>query len=616
MTILQALDKYYYRLSEVAEEGWAPVKFGWCLVLDVQGNVVDIEDRRDPSGKKPSLKEYFVPFSDKVASRTSGIEPNFLSDKTAYVLGRTAGEGKRTAKEHAAFKEMHLDRLTGEDDPGLVALARFLSMWHPEMLETLPRFVPEMLDANIMFMLAGDLQYLHQRPAARELVRRYQDADDEKHEAFCLVSGQLEPIARLHRAIKGVQGAQSSGAPLVSCNSSESPAFSSYGKGQGLLAPTGKGVAFRYTTALNHMLTRDGPNRVKRPIGDATVVFWADASNAEAAEAAEGLFGAAIDPPGDAEEARKIAEELEAIAKGRALPGSRLALARGTRFHVLGLSPNAARLSVRFWLSDDFGTLATHLAMHYRDTRIEPQPLGWGGAPSVNVLLARTTAFQGKFENIPNLLAGEVMRSILMGTRYPQSLLAATMIRLRAGDNPGFGWHAALLRAVLVRARRLSQKNQDIPEKGEVPVALNREHRNIGYLLGRLFAVYELAQVAALGRGVKATMRDKYFASASATPANVFPLVIAHGQNHLSKARKAAQSAGWAYLIEQELNAIINQIEPAEPHSLPRSLRLEDQAEFAIGYYHQRSAKLKSNKGEEISLADHEATASEEGDEA
>jgi CRISPR-associated protein Csd1 len=146
-------------------------------------------------------------------------------------------------------------------------------------------------------------------------------------------------------------------------------------------------------------------------------------------------------------------------------------------------------------------------------------------------------------------------------------------------------------------------------------MALDRDHRNIGYLLGRLFAVYELAQIAALGRGVKATMRDKYFGSASATPASIFPLVISNGQNHLAKARKAPQSAGWAFLIERELNAIMDVIEPAMPHSLPRSLRLEDQAEFAIGYYHQRSAKLKSEKGEEISLADETGTDSEQGDE-
>lgn len=142
-------------------------------------------------------------------------------------------------------------------------------------------------------------------------------------------------------------------------------------------------------------------------------------------------------------------------------------------------------------------------------------------------------------------------------------------------------------------------------------MALDREHLNAGYLLGRLFAVYELAQVAALGRGVKATMRDKYFGSASATPAGIFPLVISNGQNHLAKARKV--SPGWAFLIERELGAIMDLITPAMPHTLPRSLRLEDQAEFAIGYYHQRSAKLSGDKGETLSLAETDSI-TDEGD--
>lgn len=147
-------------------------------------------------------------------------------------------------------------------------------------------------------------------------------------------------------------------------------------------------------------------------------------------------------------------------------------------------------------------------------------------------------------------------------------------------------------------------------------MALDRDHRNIGYLLGRLFAVYELAQIAALGRGIRATMRDKYFSSAAASPASVFPLVIANGQNHLTKARKTPSSAGWAVLIERELNAIMDRIVPSEPHTLPRSLRLEDQAEFAIGYYHQRNTRLKSDKGEELSLADKDEAVAEEGDDA
>jgi len=593
MSLLGALAAYYDRLPDIAEEGWAPVKFGWCIVLNSEGTVADIEDCRDLSGKKPKLREYLVPFSDKVASRTSGIEPNFFTDKSAYVLGRTAGEGKRTAKEHAAFRDMHLERLAGQNDEGLVALARFLDAWRPEMLEGLPHYSPDILDSNIMFRLEGLSQpFLHKRPAATELVRKYQSGGgDDEHEGFCLVSGQFGQIARLHRAIKGVENAQSSGAPLVSCNSTESPAFSSYGKGQGLLAPTSKSAAFRYTTALNLMLTRDGPNRVKRPIGDATVVFWADASNAEAAEAAEGLFGETLDPPEDADEARKIGQDLEAIAKGRAVSELRPAITPGTKFHVLGLSPNAARLSVRFWLTDDFEAFAKNLADHFDDMHIEPRPLGWSGAPSVNRLLAQTTALQGKFENIPALLAGEVMRSVLTGARYPQSWLAAAVIRLRAGDDPLSGWHVAAIRAVLCRDHRLNPKQED------VPVSLAPDEPNKAYQLGRLFAVLEAAQRMALGK-INATIRDRYFGAASATPASVFPLLLRGVQNHLGRLRKDGKG-GW---IEREIEDILDKL----TLDLPRALPLAEQGRFAVGYYHQRKQQFKGRPDVDGDVETHE----------
>jgi CRISPR-associated protein Csd1 len=599
MTILQALDGYYHRLAELGEvvaPGWSPEKFGWCIVIDPDGTVVDVLDLHDNAGKKPRLKLYTVPAAVK---RTVGIAPNFLWDKTAYVLGRTAGEGRRTAQEHAAFVELHRQRLAGQQDAGLVALARFLERWRPERFDEAP-FRVEMLDANVMFRLGDDQGFIHERPAARALVEAGEQ-DAGTGGSMCLITGEQAPIARLHPTIKGVDNAQTAGAALVSFNLD---AFTSLGKDQGANAPTSQAAAFRYGTALNHLLTRDGPNRVRRPIGDATVVFWADASNAPAVAR---LFAAYSDPPTDAEQARKVGDELEAIASGRPIAALHVEIAENTPFYVLGLSPNAARLAVRFWMTGDFGYFVKRLARHHHDTLIEPRPFGWNGAPSVNLLLARSTALLGKFENIPPLLAGETMRAVLTGTRYPQSLLAAAIIRLRAGDNPGSGWHAAVMRAVLIRARRT---NPEIPETGETPMALDREHPNIGYLLGRLFAVYELAQVAALGKGVKATMRDKFFASAAATPATVFPLVIAHGQNHVSKARK--QKPGWAFLIERELGAIMDRIVPGLPHSLPRSLRLEDQAEFAIGYYHQRSARLKSDKGEDISLSDHDTAAGED----
>ena len=593
MSILQALDSYYYRLDGVAEPGRSPEKFGFCIVLGTDGSLVDVEDKHDLSGKKPRPQLYMVPAAVK---RTVGIAPNMLWDKSAYVLGRTAGEGKRTAQEHAAFIALHLERLAGQTDEGLVALRLFLEQWHPAHFDEHDRFRPEMLDANFMFRLDGERGYLHDRPAARALTAAKADGG-EGEGTFCLISGDRGPVARLHPTIKGVEGAQSSGAALVSFNLD---AFTSLGKDQGHNAPTGQAAAFRYGAALNHLLTRDGPNRIRRPIGDATVVFWADASDAKAAYAADAWFGAALDHDiRDEAEAAKVRIELEALAKGKKLSDVRDAIAPGTRFHVLGLSPNAARLSVRYWLTDDLDQFAQRLAQHHADLKIDPAPFGWGAAPSVNRLLARTTALQEKFENIPPLLAGEVMRAILSGGRYPQSLLAAAIIRLRAGDDPLSGWHVAVIRAVLSRDHRFKFQKED------VPVSLAPDEPNKAYQLGRLFAVLETAQRMALGR-VNASIRDRYFGAASATPASVFPLLLRGAQNHLAKLRKAGKG-NW---IEREIEDILDKL----TLDLPRAFPLAEQGRFAVGYYHQRKDQFKARPeaAAELDAADQ----TEEGEQA
>ncbi|KAA5803587.1 type I-C CRISPR-associated protein Cas8c/Csd1 [Alkalicaulis satelles] len=598
MSILQALDGYYHRLDqrgEVTAPGWSPEKFGWCIVLAPDGTVVDVENLHDLSGKKPRVKLCTVPAAVK---RTVGIAPNFLWDKTAYVLGRTAGSGKRTADEHDAFRTLHLDALEGEDDEGLVALRAFLTNWTPERFDQAP-FMEDMLDANVMFRLKGERRYLHERPAARALVARRAGAAGDEGRVICLITGETGPPARLHPTIKGVEGAQSSGAALVSFNLD---AFTSLDKEQGENAPTSQAAAFRYGAALNHLLTRDGPNRLRRPVGDATVIFWADAREASAAKLADSFFAKVLDADvTDEAEAALISDQLKQIAKGKPLKTVRPDIAEGTRFHVLGLSPNAARLSVRFWLSDEFEHFANALAQHHADLSLEPAPLGWGAAPSVSRLLVRTTAAQGDFKNIPPLLAGEVMRAVLTGTSYPQSLLSAAIMRLRAGDSAATGWHAAVIRAVLNRQRRHST----VLQEREIPVGLDRQHDNTGYQLGRLFAVYEMAQRAALGN-VNATIRDRYFGAASATPAGVFPLIVRGGQNHLSKVRK--EKPGWAALIERELEEINSHFKPGPGGIWPRSLRLADQGEFAIGYYHQRATKLTNEKGDALSadIADSE----------
>lgn len=590
MTVLQALERHYHQLDERGEgspQGWGLQKFGWCVVLNRSGVPVEVQDLRGHRGQAPKLQSYAVPAA---VTRTNGIAPNMLWDKTAYALGRTAGKGRRTAQEHAAFVSAHLVQLAEHDDEGLVALRWFVERWNPEHFDKAP-FRQEMLDANVMFRLEGDVGFLHERAAARALVDAARIALEEQSIARgqCLVAGREAQLARLHPVIKGVEGGQASGAALVSFNLD---AFTSLGKEQGANAPTSQGAAWRYGAALNHLLRRDGPNRLRRPVGDATVVVWAQSAEARVAAAAERLMGRWLgeDNLVDPAQAANLRRQMAQVATGCDLAELNPELAPGTQIHVLGLSPNAARISVRFWMTGSLEAFARRLARHHEDWRIEPLPVNWGDAPSINRLLANATAFQGDDRNVSPLLAGEVMRAVLSGTDYPQILLSSALMRLRAGDNAGDGWYAAAIRAVLVRMRR---RDPEVAGPEEMPVGLDTERAVPGYLLGRLFATYERAQRAARGR-VNTTIRDTYFASASATPARVFPVLVRGGQNHLAMIRQYRPS--FAGLITRELEQIHGQLGPL----LPRWLGLVQQGEFAIGYYHQRATKLGDETGKTL----------------
>lgn len=598
MTVLRALDGYYERMAargDVVPPGWSREKIGFAIVLSADGEPVRVSDLREQSGKKFVPRSLPVPAAVK---RTVAILPNLFWDKSAYALGRTAGEGRRTAQEHAAFRRVHLELLAGSDDAGLLALARFLDRWTPERFDAQP-FVADMLDANLVFRLDGEQAFVHEREAARALLAARAVGDGSR--ALCLVTGLDAPVTRLHPTIKGVEGAQSSGAALVSFNLD---AFASYGKEQGANAPTSEGAAFRYGAALNELLSRDGGNRLKRPLGDATVAFWADASDAgqeASAKAAEDIFGVMVDPPTDEQEAAKVRERLDAVSRGKPVTAHGAEIDPGTRFHILGLAPNAARLSVRYWMTGAFGDFVRRLALHREDMAIEPAP--WKTDPSVGRLLVNATALQQKFENIPPLLAGETMRAVLEGTRYPRTLLAAALIRLRAGDDPGTGWHAAAIKAVLARDLRLATADRTKPESEErdrrmPPVSLDKDNPSEAYQLGRLFAAVETAQRLALGR-VNATIRDRYFGAASATPASVFPLLMRGAQNHLGKLRKS----GKGFWLEREIEEIAGHLPPA----LPRALRLEAQGRFVLGYYHQRKGQLATREAAEDMKAADEA---------
>lgn len=591
--ILAALNDYYQRLlddvsSGIAPPGYSQEKIGYAIVLGGNGAVVDVIDLRDTSGKKPVPRLLGVPQPEK---RTVGIKSNFLWDKTSYVLGVSA-TSKRSEQEHAAFKALHQEALAGSDDPGLKALLAFLEAWTPEQFRENPHFVrqgDDMLDANVVFRFDGEQEFIHNRPAARAAWAQRRQAGMDAVRGMCLVTGEQAPLARLHPAIKGVNGAQSSGASIVSFNLD---AFSSYGKSQGGNAPVSVQAALAYTTALNHLLRRDASNRQRLQIGDTTVVFWAQASDKAAAGEAEDLLAAFFDPKAeDAQATQRLRDVLDLVRQGRPLRDLDGHLDEGARIFVLGLAPNASRLSIRFWETDTLAHFAKRLADHFDDLELKPSP--WRRPPSPHVLaLAAAPIYGGKTkaEDVPPLLAGELVRAILSGVRYPQGVLGTIVMRFRA-DGQITGTRVALCKGVLARNARLDKEQGRYINQGEPPVSLDPNCSDSGYLLGRLFSTLENVQRAALGKQINATIRDRYYGAASATPASIFPVLLRNAQNHLGKLRK--EKPGLAVTLEKEVGQVVD----ALPTIFPRSLRIEEQGRFAIGYYHQTQARYAGHDG-------------------
>ena len=576
MTILHSLVGLHERL---AADGTAPAfgfsreNISYAVVLSPDGRVADVQDIRDTAGRTPRPSRRVVP---RAVKRSGQPLPNFLWDKTAFSLGvKRAAATKEpvcVVSEHAAFKDFNRRILTACGDEVALVFVRFLDRWRAEDFQNL-RHAQDMLDTNVVFRVDGTgLEYLHERHAVKNIWLKHL-TEEKGAKGVCLVTGERAAIARLHPSVKGVAAAQSSGASMVSF---DKDAFKSFGKERGANAPVSERAAFAYTASLNTLLERDSQRRIQ--IGDATTVFWAEAgADGARTAAAEDLFSLIVAPPTDAEETAEVADKLAAFAEGRPLVQVAPELHEDTRFCVLGLAPNAARVSIRFWYRNTIGELARRIAEHWRDLRLDPAP--WRTAPAVWRLL-KETAPQGKVQNIPPTLGGALMRAILGGGRYPRLLLAVVVGRMRADKNIN-GMRAAICRACLARDHRLGFEEEDIP------VGLSREETNPAYRLGRLFAVYENVQRAALGR-VNATIKDRYFGAASATPASVFPLLERNSASHLATLRKG-DKGGLAHWFDGVIDEILAGMDTA----FPRSLRLSDQGRFAIGYHHQRGTRRK-----------------------
>ena len=574
--ILQALTEYYEALlrdGKTVPLGWCQAKVAFALNLAEDGSIKGVIPLK--TSMTVGKKTVWLPKMMKVpqmVSRSSGISANFLCDNSKYLLGvDKEGSNKRIRECFEASKEKHEMILEQTSGSMADAVRAFFQNWNPEQAMEHPALQEvweEITDGSNLIFCMGVRNMAQDDPDIAEAWQTYMQKSGDEPEGICLITGQRTEIARIHTAIKGAQGAQPSGAPLVSFNAS---AFESYGKEQSYNAPVGQYGAFAYTTALNYLLSR---RDYVFQIGDTTVVFWAENSD----ELYQDVFSWSIAPTVDNQET--IRNIFKNLTLGRPIDIQDIELDTDQPFYILGIAPNAARLSVRFFYKDSFGEILKHISEHYQRMKLvrpsweEREYLGlWA-------MIQETVNQKSRDKKpVPNMAAA-VMRAILSGSRYPANLYSNVLIRIRAEQGRVTYGRAAIIKAYLIQNCGM--------EKGDDFVNVNEETKDPAYVLGRIFSVLETIQEEA-NPGINATIKDRYFNSACATPASIFPILLRLKNSHIRK----MPEKGMQVYYEKMLGELIGKLS-----DFPKRLTLEEQGRFMLGYYHQ--VQKRYTKKEEV----------------
>lgn len=593
--ILQALCKYYDILeredtSDLPRDGFSLGKADFALILSKDGELTGIMDLREKDGKRIISKQMLVP---EQSGRSGKNAPSyFLCDNAKYVLG--IGDDEKLSA-FSRFKELHKSVLEPKHP-----VIKFLDNWKPkEEISTIKvekyneksgkkteenqyafkninidKYKEEFANnPNIIFKIEGVKGYVHEDEEIFNAWHKNSSNNKDDIKMQCLVTGNFDTISRLHTPIKGVKNAQAAGASIVSFNNES---FCSYGKEASFNAPISRNAMFKYTTVLKYLLNNP---KYRLFIGDSTVVFWAEKTGIYEDLLAE-LFNPSNEEidEGISEKnvkTRDLARDiLQRYSVGLNLRKEAYDLDPNTNVHILGISPNNARLSIAFYEVNTFEYFVKRLADHYSNMNIagniRPIPI-W-------VILNETLPKVSKDKKVSPVLSKSLMNSILTGNQYPASLYNAMISRIRADRDINYK-RVAIIKACLTRKYKL-YKNKE-----EITVSLNESNSSVPYHLGRLFAVLEKAQKEALGI---TTIKDRYFTSASATPASVFPVMMKLSLHHTAKAE-------WGRSIEKQKGEILKKVD-----QFPKHLSLDEQGEFILGYYHQSQAFYTKNekKGE------------------
>ena len=589
--ILQALVEYYEALErkeKITSPGWCRARVAYGLDISEQGELMGVIPlkKEQQNGKKTVWvpQDLTVP---QMVSRSSGVSANFLCDHSGYMLGiDNKGKPERSRECFECAKKKHKDILGNISSPAARAVCRFFDCWAPDRAAENPYLMPELEEiisgSNLVFMIDGE--YVHEDPDIMQCWEEYSHQSGTGPEGVCLVTGRREEIARIHGTIKGVQGAQSSGAALVSFNA---PAFESYGKEQSFNAPVGTYAAYAYTTALNYLLSDRSHGTT---IGDTAVVYWSE----EGDERYQNIFACVSEPTMENQEI--VDGVFKNLAEGKAVVAQDVkdSLDMEKRFYILGLAPNAARLAVRFFYQDSFGNILKHIKEHYDRMEIVRPAADAVEYLGIWRMLQETVNKKSRDKKPVPSMSGAVYRSIISGSRYPASLYQAVLGRIRAEQDDGDSriYKITRGRAAIIKAYLL--KNGNIRE--EITMALNEDSNNTAYILGREFAVLEAIQEEA-NPGINATIKDKYFNSACATPAAIFPILFKLKNSHIKKMNNGAKEIYY----EKMLCDLQGRLTVAEGQraACPRRLTLEEQGMFILGYYHQTQKRYEKKIKEE-----------------
>ncbi|MCC6148393.1 MAG: type I-C CRISPR-associated protein Cas8c/Csd1 [Anaerolineaceae bacterium] len=612
--ILQALYNYYQILRndpdvEIAEPAYSNAPVSYALNLSLEGTLLDIIPLVVPvqTGNRTveRPRRFNVPEQVK---RSVNVAANFLCDNAAYVLGLTGKEAKDpeyAQKRFEAFRQLNTEILSQANSPAARAVSAFLQKYNPQNAKENPiiaRHMEGLLEGgNLIFQVQG--QNTLDDSEIRRVWEKYKTGQ-EAIEMQCLVTGETEPIARLHPDIKGVRDAKSTGASLVSFNLDASV---SYGKGQGLNSPISQRVASGYGVALNFLLSNQNLNR-KIYLGDTTVVYWAESADKRFADTFYMLLNpeyleiedneAILKHDQDAEKMMGAVAEKVEQGKPMDIAMLRQGLDENTRFYVLGLAPSAARIAVRFFLTEPFGVFAERIMQHYKDLNIQKEYANQPDFLSPYRILAecvspKVTRRDDEIKSSWSLLGGALMRSILTGAPYPEGLYAAFINRIRydsdesKDDGRKRNVKINYIRAAYIKAhllRKYRRQGQNHYEEA-LQMSLNESYTHPAYVLGRLFAVLEKGQKDALGKNINATIKDRYFTSACASPASVFPTLLRLSHHHTAKSE-------YGNVTDRKIQDLLNLVE-ASP--FPTRLSLDEQGIFVLGYYHQRAAFYAKN---------------------